>query len=208
MNIFLFALVVGVIIACGTYLVLRRSPIRLVLGLVLLSHAVNLLIFSTSSPLGGYPPIISDKAAFDGDVSGMADPLPQALILTAIVISFGVTAFMVVLINRRNTLSQPAAETSDVVPSRQMADPFAPMEHYTSGLDQDPDDYQWLEYSIASEYRSHAEHQHDERDAARPDGAEHAHASDATGEAASDHATGEKASEESTYVQDEGKVRE
>lgn len=153
MNILLLALVVGVIMACGTYLVLRRSPIRLILGLALLSHAVNLLLFSTSSPLGGTPPIIADKEAFDGNVAGMADPLPQALILTAIVISFGVTAFIVVLINRRNALSQPAAEASDVVISRQVIDPFAPTDYYASGLVQEADDYQWLEYPMAKEYR-------------------------------------------------------
>lgn len=154
MNILLFALVVGVLFASGTFLILRRSPIRLVLGLALLSHGVNLLLFSTSTPLGGMPPIIADKAAFDGNVGNMVDPLPQALILTAIVISFGVTAFTVVLINRRNSLSQPVSDSNDFVPSVQVIDPFAPPDYYVSGLDQEPDDYEWLEYSMVSEYRS------------------------------------------------------
>lgn len=154
MNIILLALVVGVLFACGTFLIMRRSPIRLVLGLGLLSHGVNLLLFSTSSPLGGSPPVIADKAAFNGDVAGMVDPLPQALILTAIVISFGVTAFTVVLINRRDSLSQPATDNGDYVPSDQVIDPFAPPEYYFSGLDQESDDYEWLEYSMAGEYRS------------------------------------------------------
>lgn len=164
MNIVLLALVVGVLFASGTFLILRRSPIRLVLGLTLLSHGVNLLLFSTSTPLGGMPPIIADKEAFDGDVAGMVDPLPQALILTAIVISFGVTAFTVVLINRRNSLSESVPESNNYVPSAQVPDPFAPPEYYISGLDQETDDYEWLEYSIMSEYRSAVERRQKQQD--------------------------------------------
>jgi len=158
MGILIFALVVGVLFATGTYLILRRSPIRLILGLALLSHGVNLLLFSSGGLGRGMPPIIPDKENVDPTIiDRIVDPLPQALILTAIVISFGVTAFTVVLVNRRNALSQRVAQDvdarSDVVPSRKALDPFAPLEHYITGLDQEPDDYEWLEYGIADEYR-------------------------------------------------------
>ncbi|MCB0080524.1 MAG: Na+/H+ antiporter subunit C [Caldilineaceae bacterium] len=100
MNILMMALVVGVLFATGTYLILRRRPIRLILGLGLLSHGVNLLLFSLGGAERGLPPIVVDKAAFTGDISGFVDPLPQALILTAIVIGFGVQAFAIVLVKR------------------------------------------------------------------------------------------------------------
>jgi multicomponent Na+:H+ antiporter subunit C len=138
----LFATAVGALFATGAYLILRRQPIKLILGLGLLTHGVNLLIFSTSAVKEAAPPIIPDKATFTGDITPFVDPLPQALILTAIVISFGVTAFIVMLINRRHTLineSRGAASSTD---------PFAPYEHYASGLDRHPDDYEWLGYAL------------------------------------------------------------
>jgi multicomponent Na+:H+ antiporter subunit C len=138
----LFATAVGALFATGAYLILRRQPIKLILGLGLLTHGVNLLIFSTSAVKEAAPPIIQDKATFTGDITPFVDPLPQALILTAIVISFGVTAFIVMLINRRHTLineSRGAASSTD---------PFAPYEHYASGLDRHPDDYEWLGYAL------------------------------------------------------------
>jgi len=138
----LFAIAVGALFAGGTYLVLRREPVKLILGLGLLTHAVNLLIFSTASVKEAAPPIIQDKAAFSGDISPFVDPLPQALILTAIVISFGVTAFIVMLINRRHTLINESRRLASV------SDPFASYELYGSGLDQDPDDYVWLGYAL------------------------------------------------------------
>lgn len=88
----LFAITVGVIVACAFYLILRRSMVRLLVGLALLTYAVNLLIFSTGNPSTRAAPIIGETP-----VETMADPLPQALILTAIVISFGVLAFTVSL---------------------------------------------------------------------------------------------------------------
>jgi multicomponent Na+:H+ antiporter subunit C len=88
----LFAITVGVIVACAFYLMLRRSLVRLIVGLAMLTYGVNLLIFSTSNPQTRGAPIIGATP-----VETMADPLPQALILTAIVISFGVLAFTVAL---------------------------------------------------------------------------------------------------------------
>lgn len=142
MNSAIFALAVGTLFAAGAFLVLRRRPIKLLLGLGLLTHGVNLLIFSTSDSEAGLPPIL-DKETFNGDISPYVDPLPQALILTAIVISFGITAFIVMLINRRHTIM----EESDGIAASAI-DPFAPFEHYVSGLDSHPDDYEWLGYAV------------------------------------------------------------
>ncbi len=95
---FLLALVVGVLYAGGVYMMLRRSIVKLIFGLVLLGHAANLLIFSMGRLTRGAPPIIPDGA--EVPVGMYADPVPQALILTAIVIGFGVQAFALILIRR------------------------------------------------------------------------------------------------------------
>lgn len=153
MTLLSLALVVGVLFATGTYLILHRRAIRLILGLGLLTHGVNLLLFSSGGLGRGLPPIILDKKAFDGDITPFVDPLPQALILTAIVISFAVTAFTVVLVNRRHTLAQSIGSDSLELPSKKAPDPFASMELYGSGLDAEPDDYEWLEFSLADELR-------------------------------------------------------
>lgn len=153
MSILMLATVVGVLFATGTYLLLRRSPIKLVLGLGLLSHGINLLIFGTGELKQGLPPIIVDKETFDGDISAFVDPLPQALILTAIVISFAVTAFTVVLINRRNALMSAEGVVNPTLATPITKDPFSPMGYYESGLDDAPDDFAWLEYSLAAERR-------------------------------------------------------
>ncbi len=94
----LLAIVIGVLYAAGLYLMMRRSVVRLILGLGLLGHAANLLIFTFGRLVRGQPPLISasaERLAFSS-----ADPLPQALILTAIVIGFGVQAFTIVLFKR------------------------------------------------------------------------------------------------------------
>ena len=87
----LIAIIVGVLTACGVYLSLRGRTFPVVLGLTLLSYAVNLFLLIMGRLTIGSPPIISDSAMH------YADPLPQALVLTAIVISFGMTAFVIVL---------------------------------------------------------------------------------------------------------------
>lgn len=145
----IMAFMVGIFFAGGTYLLLQSTPIRLILGLALMSHGVNLLLFSSGAFTRGLPPIIIDKATFTGDISSFVDPLPQALILTAIVISFGVTAFMVVLINRRNAIvegQEGRATTAN--------DPFATGVAPTATPE---DDYEFLEYSLATEYRQDQE---------------------------------------------------
>ncbi|MEX0806921.1 MAG: Na+/H+ antiporter subunit C [Candidatus Binatia bacterium] len=94
----LLAVVVGGLYAAGLYMMLRRSIVKLIIGLGLFGHAANLLIFTMGGLTRAQPPILSEIA---GDTAtGVADPLPQALILTAIVIGFGVQAFALVLIHR------------------------------------------------------------------------------------------------------------
>ncbi|HUP48789.1 MAG TPA: Na+/H+ antiporter subunit C [Thermoanaerobaculia bacterium] len=96
----LLAIVIGVLYATGLYMMLRRSLVKLIIGLALLGHASNLLIFVAAAGRGlvrGGPPIVeTDQQA----ALAMADPVPQALILTAIVIGFGVLAFALALFHR------------------------------------------------------------------------------------------------------------
>ena len=88
---FLVASAVGVLTAAGVYLVLRARSFPVVLGLALLSYATNLYLFAMGRLAVDRPPVISDFAA------AYTDPLPQALVLTAIVIAFGMTALLVVM---------------------------------------------------------------------------------------------------------------
>lgn len=92
------ALVVGAVVAGGIYLVLQRNLVRFVFGLILLSGGVNLLIFTAGRVTRGAPPIVPPDAY--APPLGAANALPQALILTAIVIGFGLTAFALVLLLR------------------------------------------------------------------------------------------------------------
>jgi multicomponent Na+:H+ antiporter subunit C len=94
----LLAVVVGVLYAAGVYMMLRRSIVKLLIGIALLSHAANLLVFSVAGLDRGRPPIVPEGALAPSGTT--ADPLPQALVLTAIVISFGVLAFAVTLFQR------------------------------------------------------------------------------------------------------------
>ena len=87
----LIASAIGLLTAGGVYLMLQAHTFTMVLGLTLISYAVNLFIFVMGRLTPGAPPLISPEAA------SYADPLPQALVLTALVIGFGMTAFVVVL---------------------------------------------------------------------------------------------------------------
>lgn len=87
----LIAIVIGVMTASGIYLVLRARTFPVVLGLTLLSYAVNVFLFVMGRLQIGQAAIISP------DTPAYTDPLPQALVLTAIVIAFGMTAFLIVL---------------------------------------------------------------------------------------------------------------
>ncbi len=88
---FLVASSVGVLTAAGVYLLLRAHTFPVVLGLTLLSYATNVYLFATGRLAINAPPLI------DAQVARYTDPLPQALVLTAIVISFGMTALLVVM---------------------------------------------------------------------------------------------------------------
>ncbi len=90
----LIALSIGVLTACGVYLALRGRTFPVVLGLTFLSYAVNLFLFAMGRLAIGRPPVI--RAAAVAELA-YADPLPQALVLTAIVIGFAMTAFVIVL---------------------------------------------------------------------------------------------------------------
>lgn len=95
------AIVVGGLYAAGLYLMLRRSLVKLLIGLALLSHAANLLIFTAAGFRGEAPPLVPEGSS--ALQPPYADPLPQALILTAIVISFAVLAFGLSLFRRAYT---------------------------------------------------------------------------------------------------------
>ncbi|NIQ92149.1 MAG: Na+/H+ antiporter subunit C [Deltaproteobacteria bacterium] len=95
---FLLSIVVGGLFATGLYLMLRRSIVKLIFGLVLLAHGANLLIFTAAGLVRARPPLIPEGELVPG--TEFADPVPQALILTAIVISFAVIAFAAVLVKR------------------------------------------------------------------------------------------------------------
>lgn len=88
---FLVASAIGVLVAAGIYLMLRGRTFPVIVGLGLLSYAVNLFLFGMGRLVIGQPPIIQDG------VLQYTDPVPQALVLTAIVIGFGMTAFAITL---------------------------------------------------------------------------------------------------------------
>lgn len=85
-----FALVIGALTSSGVYLILRARTFPVVVGLTLLSYGVNLFLFSSGRLATGQQPVIGTAASY-------SDPLPQALVLTAIVIGFAMTAFVVVM---------------------------------------------------------------------------------------------------------------
>jgi multicomponent Na+:H+ antiporter subunit C len=102
------ALLVGLMFACATYLMLGRSFVKILFGFVILSNAANLLVLSMSGdPAGKSAPLAL------GDHGPLVDPLPQALILTAIVIGFGMTAYLVLLLYRIY-LDQKTTDTAEL----------------------------------------------------------------------------------------------
>jgi len=94
----LLALASGVLYAAGIYLILRRRLAQLIIGIGLLSNGTNLLIFTAGGLTRARPPVVPDGA--QTLVEPYADPVPQALVLTAIVIGFGLLAFSLVLAHR------------------------------------------------------------------------------------------------------------
>ena len=93
----LFAITIGVLVACSVYLMLSNHLLRFIFGLVLISNAANLTIFVAGRLTTGAPPLIPEGV----DAPAIAaNALPQALVLTAIVIGFGLFAFAIVLVFR------------------------------------------------------------------------------------------------------------
>jgi multicomponent Na+:H+ antiporter subunit C len=95
----LLALLVGLLFAAGTWLLLGQRILRQVIGLGLISHGANLMVLLAGGLAGRHAPLLANPAP-------RADPLPQALILTAIVIGFGVTAFLLALGYRMHALEE------------------------------------------------------------------------------------------------------
>ena len=91
------AVLAGIIFAAAVYMLLSRSLIRMLLGLTLLGNAVNLLIFTAGRLTRAIPPIV---VTGEVPLPGSANPLPQALVLTAIVIGFAMFVFLLVLAYR------------------------------------------------------------------------------------------------------------
>lgn len=87
----LMATAIGVLVACGIYLLLRARTFPVILGISLLSYATNMFLLAMGKLSDAAAPIVRD------DVNEYVDPLPQALVLTAIVIGFGMASFLVVL---------------------------------------------------------------------------------------------------------------
>jgi multicomponent K+:H+ antiporter subunit C len=87
---------IGVLTGSGVWLLLRPRTFQVIVGLSLLSYAVNLFIFGMGWVRGGRPPVL--EAGVPVDAALFADPLPQALVLTAIVISFAMTALLLVVL--------------------------------------------------------------------------------------------------------------
>ena len=125
------ALVAGALVAAGVYLVLERSLTRILVGVLLASNGVNVLFLVVSGAAGGAPIIgVTDK-------QDMSDPLPQAMVLTAIVITLGVTAFLLTMAYRSFQLNGHDEVADDVEDSaiRRLAD-----DDLTSGSYDDADE--------------------------------------------------------------------
>ncbi|MFE3544207.1 Na(+)/H(+) antiporter subunit C [Nocardia sp. NPDC059177] len=102
-------IVIGVLTACGVYLLLERVVSKMLLGMILLGNAVNLLILTMGGP-DGKPPVLGSS---DTDPTGMADPLAQAMVLTAIVITMGLAAFVLALAYRSYMLTTTEDVSND-----------------------------------------------------------------------------------------------
>ncbi|MDX9790076.1 MAG: Na+/H+ antiporter subunit C [Candidatus Kapaibacterium sp.] len=96
--ILLLALMIGILYTAGFYMILRRSIVKIIFGLIFLGHAANLLIFTVGKLTRNSPAFIAEGS--ETAAATIAEPVSQALILTAIVIGFGVQAFAIVLLKK------------------------------------------------------------------------------------------------------------
>lgn len=118
----MLVLVIGVLVGCGVYLLLERSLSRVIIGIALIGNGVNLLILMMGGSAGDPPLLGSDNH------EDMADGLPQAMILTAIVITFGFVAFMLAMAYRSWKLNGHD-EVQDDLEDRRLAERAIEMEH-------------------------------------------------------------------------------
>ncbi len=112
----LVASAIGILTAAGMYLVLRLRTFPVIMGMSLLTYAVNVFLFASGRLTIGAPPILSEATRY-------TDPVPQALVLTAIVISFGMTAVIVMIAlgaylgGGNDLVNDPASEPEPEEPS-------------------------------------------------------------------------------------------
>ena len=123
------ALTIGILYAVGTWLMLQRSLSRIVIGLAVLGHGANLLLLSAGGRAGMWPLAGSDPAT-------TADPLPQALALTAIVITFGVSGFLLALAWRSWRIGEDDAVEDDIE-DRRIAEALAARQSARARPDED-----------------------------------------------------------------------
>lgn len=121
-----FALVAGLFLSAAIYLMLSRHVVRLLIGLVLLGNAVNLAIFTAGRITRETPPLIAAGAT--AGAPGIANPLPQALILTAIVISFSFFVLLIVLAFR--AYQDLGTDDTDEMRTAEPVHPVTPPEGY------------------------------------------------------------------------------
>ncbi|MEO5812069.1 MAG: Na+/H+ antiporter subunit C [Rhodanobacter sp.] len=108
------AIAIGVLVASGVWLLLRPRTFQVIIGLTLISYAVNLFIFSMGGLRTGADPVLRNLT---DPLSAYTDPLPQALVLTAIVIGFATTAlFLVVLLTSRGLTGNDHVDGEDGTP--------------------------------------------------------------------------------------------
>ena len=127
----LLAATAAALFGIGTYLVLQRKLSRIIIGIALLTHGANVLMVTSGDR--GRAPLIGN-----GPTDGLADPLPQALALTAIVISFGVTALLLALAYRSWLLTSDD-EVQDDIEDRDVALHGAPDDDLDEDADRDED---------------------------------------------------------------------
>jgi multicomponent Na+:H+ antiporter subunit C len=118
----LYAFVAAGLFGCGLYMVLSRHAVRMMLGLSLLTTAVNLALFQAGRIRTAQPPIIAEGAERLGE---SADPLPQALVLTAIVIGFALTVVLAALVLRA-WRAHGTLRSDELRSAQDLGDPLAP----------------------------------------------------------------------------------
>jgi multicomponent Na+:H+ antiporter subunit C len=116
----LHAVVAAVLCGCSIYMILSRNFVRMLLGLSLLTTAVNLVVFQTGRYRSPLPPLVPEGAEALGE---SADPVPQALILTAIVIGFALTVVLAALALRAHR-AHGTLSSSEIRPAESLGDPF------------------------------------------------------------------------------------